>query len=147
MYLGVELLGHMGVPFSVFWEISRVFHSGCTSLHSQQRCQQSMRARSPHACSHLLCVFFLEKPFWQGWGDISLSFQFAFSICLVRFSIFSCACWPSACPFCKKNLLRSSALFRNRAVYCFWCWVAWAVYRFWMLTCYWSYHLQIFFPI
>ena len=76
-----------------------VFHSCCTKLLSHQ--QFVSAPFSPHPHQHLLFMFFLMIAFWQIWNDISLWFSFSFPWWLMVLSIFSYACWPSACPFWK----------------------------------------------
>ena len=47
----------------------------------------------------------------------------------------------------EKCLFRSSAHFLIRLFWIFLCWILWAVYIFWILNLYGSYHLPIFSPI
>ena len=82
---------------------------------------------------------FWWQPFWQVGGDMSSRFWFAFPLWLVM-SVFSCACWPSVCLLWKN--VDSGLLPIFLAGWFFWYWV---VYIFWILTPYWSYHLQVFF--
>ena len=56
---------------------------------------------SSHLCNLCCLCSFWWLLFWQVWGDISPWFWLAFAWWLVMLSIFSRACWPSACPFWK----------------------------------------------
>ena len=72
-------------------------------------------------------------------------FWFAFPWWLVMWNIFSCACWPSACPLWKKSIQDLYPFFNQFCFFVFLCWVSLAVYIFWILTPYWSYHLHMIF--
>ena len=60
-------------------------------------------------------------------------------------NIFSCTCWPSVC-LLWRNVY--AGLLPNFYLGClfFWCWVVWAVYIFWLLTPYQSYHFKYLLP-
>ena len=58
IYPGVELLGHMVVLFSVFWETSILFSTVATPLYIPNN-QCTRVPFSPHPRQHLLFAFFL----------------------------------------------------------------------------------------
>ena len=142
---GVELLDHMGVLFLVYWGSSILFSTVAAPVYTPI----SSVLGFPFLCSltnicHLWSFWW--QPFWQVWGDISLWFWFAFPWWWVMLSIFSCTCWPSVCLLWKNVYSGLRPIFKLACLF-FWYWVVWAVYIFWRLTPYWSYHLQIFSPI
>ena len=140
-YPGEELLDHMVTQFLTFWGNSILFSSGWTNSHSHKQCMRM--PFSLHPLQHLLFLVFLIIAIWTVWGDISLWFWFVFRWWLVMLNIFSCIHWSSVCLLCRN--VRSSA--HLIGLFVFWCWVVWALYIFWILTSYQTYHLQISSPI
>ena len=140
IYPWVELLGHMVVLVSAFWEnFHTVFHSGCTNLHSHK--EYTRVPFSPHSCQHSLFRFFLMIAMLTGvrWYLIVILICSSLMISDVE-HLFTCllaTCMSSM----KKCLFRFPAHFPIGLF--FWCWVVWAVHICWILTPYQS-SLQIF---
>ena len=93
LYSGVEFLSHMVVLFLVYWENFTLFYTVATPIYAPNSVQ---RFPFLYILTNIcyLCSFWWQ-PFWQVWGDISLSWW------LAMLSIFSCACWASAFPLWK----------------------------------------------
>ena len=91
VYPGVELLGHMEILFSVFWETSILFSTVVARIYIP--INNVTRCPSVHILTSL--YYFVDLwwwPFWQMWSDSSLWFWFAFLWWLAMFNLFSCAC-------------------------------------------------------
>ena len=76
---------HMAVPVLVIWEVSKL------SFIVVHKFKFSLKVPFLYILANIwqLCCFW--QLFWQGWGNISLWFWFAFLWWLVMLSIFSCA--------------------------------------------------------
>ena len=128
--------------FSFLLNICTIFHSACTNLHPHQQCKTV--PFSPHPHQHVICILSNDGHFDNVKWDLSW-FWFAFLWWLAILSIFSGAFWPFASslwqnvyscllPIFKLCCLPFDIEFSEFII-------------FWMLTFYWSYHLQIFSPI
>ena len=84
-----------------FWKTSIPFSIEAASVYicTQQRKRGFF---SLHLCQHLLLLILLMTTILTGVRWNSLWFWFAFPWWLMMLSIFSCACWPSACLLWKK---------------------------------------------
>ena len=139
---GVNLLGHIVVLFLVFWKVYILFSTVVSPIYIPTNSVQ----RFPFLyilINVYLCYFrwWMDKPFWQVWGDIPLWFWFAFPWWLGMLSIFSCVCWPSEFSLWKNVYSVHLPPFK----WCFLLMLSWvSIHICWILTLYSSYHFQIF---
>ena len=87
----VVLLGHMVVPFLIFWE-TILFPIVTTPIYIPTNSVRGLHFLLI-LTNFLKFVFFL---FWLMWGDFSLWFWFAFPWWLAILDILSCVWWASA---------------------------------------------------
>ena len=143
IYPGVELLGYMVVLFLVFLRnLCNIFHSGFTSLYFQECIRVPF---SPYSHQHFLFVdFLLIAILIRVRGYLIMVFIWVSLMTSDVEHLFICLLAICISPL--ENIY--SGLLFIFWLHClfFWSWVVWAVYIIWILTPYWSYHLQIFSP-
>ena len=119
--------------------LHNVFHSSSINIHSHQKCLRV--PFSPHPLQHLLFLDFMMIATLTGvmW-DLTVMICISLIINNVEhiFMWLLTICTSSL----EKSLFKSSAYFFIEW-FIFWCSVVWTVFMLWMLTHYWSYHLQV----
>ena len=134
---------HGNSIFSFLRNLHSVFHSGCTNLHSHQQCTRVPFPPSPH--QHLLFLVFLIIAipigviYWNR-GDLLVLICISLMISDIE-HLFMCLL---AICMSLENVY-SLPIFNG--IVCFYYWVVWVLYIFWILTPYQIYDLQIFSPI
>ena len=142
IYPKVELLDHI----CSFGETSILFSTVAAPVYTRQQCTGVPFSANPG--QHLLFVFFLMIAILTSMRWYLIVVLFCISLMISNAEHLSTCCWLSTFPLWekKKCLFRSSAHFLIRLLL-FWMWVVWAMYVYWILTSYQSYHLQTFSPI
>ena len=128
----------------------RKLYSGCTNLHSQQKCGRV--PFSPHPLQRILIMAILTGVRWY-----LIVVLICITVVVSNVEHFSCAYWPSVCLLWRNVCLGLLPTFWFGWLF-FWCWAAWAAYIFSRLivscfVCYYflpfwglSFHLACSFP-
>ena len=92
IYSRVEILGHVVVLFSVFWETPILFLPRAATLYIPF---------PPHPCQHLFFVFFLLISILTGVMWYLIMVLICISLMIGNVQQQPCACWLSAFPLCR----------------------------------------------
>ena len=139
MYPGVELLNHWVVQFCVFGGHSVLFCALATPICIPTSSTGVLFSLHPISIDYLLSLANSHSDKRQMISHVFLICIFLIVPDLRIFFLWLLAIFMSSLGKC---LFRSSMHF---SAGCFvWCWLEWAVYIFWILTPYLSFHLQIF---
>ena len=75
-------------------KLHTLFHSGCTSLHSPQRCTGVPFSPSPHQYLFLVFLMIAISNRCEVISYYCLDLHFPDNLHFLMLSILSCACWP-----------------------------------------------------
>ena len=144
IYPEAKLLGHMVILLLDFWETLIIFfHSAYVNLHSHHQCTKV--PIFPHPDQYVVFVVFLKIAILTGVRWYLIVVLLCISLIISNVEQFSCAFWPPAC-LLWKNVYTGFNWAVSFSCCCHYS-IVWTTFRLWILTFYWSYHLQVFSPI